>query len=105
MVASGTDGSIVCRRGRKVVAASVFIGDSSPLNSAKAILSATSSMLPEIDSFIELLYTAKKENFKRLATVIDNTAAISFIECPAKKIIFTSRVMQQYMLRKPALES
>ena len=39
IVTAGTDRSIMSRRGRKVAAYSVFFADSSPLNSAKAVLS------------------------------------------------------------------
>ena len=46
IVTAGTDGSIMSRRGRKVAAASVYFADGSPLNSSKAVLSSTSSMMP-----------------------------------------------------------
>ena len=105
VVTAGTDGSVRSRRGRRASAAAVHFGDGSPLNSAKTVLSASSSMVPEVDAFIELLYTARREKVKRLAAVIDNEAAISFIECSAKTDILNSRVMQQYLLHNPALES
>ena len=105
VVTAGTDGSIRSRRGRRVSAAAVHFRDGSPLNSAKTVLSASSSMVPEVNAFIELLNTARRENVKRLAAVIDNESAISFIECSAKTDIMNSRVMQQYLLHNPALES
>ena len=56
-------------------------------------------------SFIEFLYTAKREKVTKVAAVIDNVTAISFIECSAKKDIICSRMMQHFLLNNPALES
>ena len=104
IVTAGTDGSVMTRRGRKVAAAAVYFADGSPLNSSKAVLNSASSMCPEVEAFIELLHTAKRENIKKIAAIIDNSAAISFIESSTKKTILTSRVLQEYMLHNPALE-
>ena len=105
IVTAGTDGSLMSKRGRRVSAAAVYFGDGSPLNSAKAVLGASSSTIPEVDAFIELLYTAKREKVTKVAAVIDNVTAISFIECSAKKDIICSRMMQHFLLNNPALES
>ena len=105
IVTAGTDGSLMTKRGRKVSAAAVYFGDGSPLNSAKAVLGASSSTIPEVDAFIEFLYTPKREKVTKVAAVIDNITAISFIECSAKKDIICSRMMQHFLLNNPALES
>ena len=69
------------------------------MNTTKAVLGASSSTIPEVDAFIEFLHTERREKVTKVAAVIDNVTAISFIECYAKKDIICGRMMQHFLLK------